>query len=186
MGGYIVAIVILLGVIIFCIRMAIITSKLQKQRKLSMNNKLNDLGAYLKGTYKHIAGLSLPENTFCNVYVCDDKVVIEGNGVTFNLPKEKITDVCIKTEKEIQQQYVSSIGGAVAGGVLFGPLGAIVGGRVKKKKDKKTTQFLIYTYAKDTTIDYISFEIVEIGFNAIKFVEDFRKNNVANKKEVNL
>jgi hypothetical protein len=186
MIGLIIVFVVCLVLFVFSVRMAIITSKAKKQRKINTNNKMAELGAYLKGTYKHIVGLSLPENIFCNVYLCNEKVVIEGNGVTFNLSKEKITDVCIKTETEIQQQYVSSIGGAVAGGVLFGPLGAIVGGRTKKKRDKKITQFLIYTYEKDNTIDYISFEIVELGFNALKFVEDFKKNNINNSKEINL
>lgn len=186
MIGLIIVFIACLVLFVFSVRMAIITSKAKKQIKLNTNNKMNELGAYLKGIYKHIAGLSLPENTFCDVYLCNEKVVIEGNGVTFNLPKEKIKDVCIKKETEIQQQYVSSIGGAVAGGVLFGPLGAIVGGRAKKKKDKKVTQFLIYTYEKDNTIDYISFEIIELGFNAIKFVEDFKKNGNSNKKEINL
>lgn len=45
--------------------------------------------------------------------------------------------MCIKTDKEIQQQYVSSVGGAVGGAVLFGPLGAITGGRAKKKTVKE-------------------------------------------------
>ncbi|MEH2944892.1 hypothetical protein VSQ32_19130 [Lachnospiraceae bacterium KK002] len=57
--------------------------------------------------------------------------------MNFELEKSKITDMCIKTDKEIQQQYVSSVGGAVGGAVLFGPLGAITGGRAKKKTVKE-------------------------------------------------
>ena len=38
------------------------------------------------------------------------------------------------TNEQISKQAVSSAGGAVAGAVLFGPLGAIIGGRAKGVK----------------------------------------------------
>ena len=54
---------------------------------------------------------------------------------------------------------VSSAGGALAGGMLFGPLGAIVAGRTKVKKNRAVTNYLIFTYLADEGISYISFEL---------------------------
>ena len=56
--------------------------------------------------------------------------------MTFKLLKEKITDVTMTNDIEIQKNNVSSIGGAVSGAILFGALGAIIGGRAKNKKVK--------------------------------------------------
>ncbi len=56
--------------------------------------------------------------------MADDRYIFTSGTMNFELEKSKITDMCIKTDKEIQQQYVSSVGGAVGGAVLFGPLGA--------------------------------------------------------------
>lgn len=69
--------------------------------------------------------------------MADDRYIFTSGTMNFELEKSKITDMCIKTDKEIQQQYVSSVGGAVGGAVLFGPLGAITGGRAKKKTVKE-------------------------------------------------
>ena len=85
--------------------------------------RINDLGASLCIYAKHMAGLPLAEGTPCHVYLCDDKVIFERNETKYNLLTEKISDIIIKTDKEIQKSYVSSIGGAVGGAVLFGPLG---------------------------------------------------------------
>lgn len=52
---------------------------------------------------------------------------------SFSLPVEKLIDVSVMTNREIQKQYVSSVGGAVAGAMLFGSVGAILGGSAVSK-----------------------------------------------------
>ncbi len=108
---------------------------------------------------KHQSGLPLAQDLECNIEYGKDKFIFTASGNIFNLGFEKITDICIKTDEEIQKQYVSSVAGAVAGGLVFGTLGAIVGGRVREKKIKTASYFLIFTYKKNTGIDYISFEL---------------------------
>ncbi|MFA9376226.1 MAG: hypothetical protein ACERKZ_05655 [Lachnotalea sp.] len=106
------------------------------------------------------AGLPLPEATLCQVYYCDDRIEIDGNGINFILPFDKIQDISIKTNLEITKNYVSSAGGAVAGAVLFGAVGAVIGGRVKTKTDKNITSYLIITYMDDTNeVKYIGFDV---------------------------
>lgn len=182
---YIITIVILLCFAIFCFRMAIVTSKIKKQGKQTRQNKIRELNSKLDGEFFHTIGLSLPEKTYCHVYLCNDKVVIEGNGIAFNLLNDKIIDVSLKTNREIEKVYVSSAGGAVGGALLFGPLGAFVGGRVKEKRNTKTTTYLIFTYDKDGNPDYIAFNVGLNSIKAIKFVDNFRNNNGI-KKEITL
>ncbi|MCI6691531.1 MAG: hypothetical protein MR510_03430 [Clostridium sp.] len=124
----------------------------------------------------HQAGLPLAEGINCIIGYEEDKFRFNGGGNDFNLAFNKITDVCIKTSEEIHKQYVSSIGGAFAGNMLFGPLGAIVGGRVKEKKSTTLTEYLIFTYLKDEKVDYISFDVTSNWFKAQTLVDKFNKN----------
>ena len=58
------------------------------------------------------------------------------------------------------KQYISSIGGGIAGAMIAGPLGAIIGGRIKKKDIKKTRYFFNIIYQTDE-IKCVSLEIQE-------------------------
>lgn len=118
-------------------------------------------------TALHQTGLPLAQGAECEIGFEEDAFRFYGGGTDFYLAFEKITDICIKTETEIQKQYVSSIGGAVAGAVIFGQLGAIIGGRVKEKESTTISEYLIFTYIREGQIDYVSFEltndIVKVG-----------------------
>jgi len=110
--------------------------------------------------------------------------IIQGDTVTMTLTDEELVITngiitrCIKHEDvlgaktiddvNVQQQYVSSIGGAVLGGALFGVAGAAVGGRAKKKEIKSVDTWLIITYKEDEqpkniavlTTDLLYFHII--------------------------
>lgn len=117
------------------------------------------IGADLCIKAKHMAGLPIAEGAEIFVYRCKDKVVFERNQDTIELTVNKVRDILIKTDVEIQKSYVSSAGGAVGGYVLFGPLGAMIGGRTKEKKSTNIEKYLIFAYEKDGEIDYISMEV---------------------------
>lgn len=127
--------------------------------------------ACVEGT--HMAGLPVPEGAEFYIYLGKDDILFERNESEYHLLFEKITDITIKTDVEIQNAYVSSIAGAVGGAVLFGPLGAMVGGRVQKKTDQRTNYYLIFAYIKESETEFISFEIRD-ELNAKKFTEFFR------------
>ena len=83
----------------------------------------------------------------------------------------------LSTSTEIESAYISSVGGAVAGAALFGPLGALVGGRTKEKKVKKVEHYMIFTYLKDGRIDYISVKVQENHVTkAAKLVDQYRSH----------
>lgn len=132
-----------------------------KEEKLKAKEDKESLKEYHKSHFRvqHVAGLPMPQGFGCSIAFEEDKITIDGGGNTYRVDSYKITSVDTKSDFEIQKQYVSSAGGAVGGALLFGPLGAIVGGRAKEKKTTVSSHYLIITYKKDQQIDYISFEI---------------------------
>ncbi len=129
-------------------------------------------------TAKHEDGLPLAEGVSCTISYENETFVFTGGGNEFRLQLDNITDICIKTEVEIQRAYVSSIGGAVLGAELFGSLGAMIGGRVKERKITETSYFLIYTYLKDEGIKYISFEMPKVPKVVKQWISALKKQPI--------
>lgn len=172
-----IVIAILVLVVVFCIRMAIKTSKAKKANKAAQTNDLKSKNADMMITITHFYGLPVHEGAPTKVYWSTDKVIFEANGASFNLDMSKITDVSLKTNVEIQKQYVSSAGGAVAGGMMFGPIGAMIGGRAKEKQSKEITRYIIFTYADANEMKYIALsygDYFPLTNQVQKFVDAFK------------
>ena len=182
--GFIIIILILVLFCVFCFYMAIKTSKARKKGKQNRKQNLIDRNADFSAKLKHFYGLPISEGAMVDCYWCTDKIIFEGSGLSFNLSFEKLTDVSMKTDVEIQKQYVSSAGGAVAGAVMFGALGALIGGRTKEKTSKQVNQYLIFTYLNDEEVKYIAFDVYSnIG---IKFINAYQILNKSNNKSFDL
>ncbi|MBE6021693.1 MAG: hypothetical protein E7231_00505 [Cellulosilyticum sp.] len=123
---------------------------------------------------KHEVGLPIPAKSLCKITFKDCDITITSGNHKFNLSHDKITDISSTTDKEIQEHYVSSVGGAVGGAILFGPLGAIVGGRSKKKKSSKLINYFTISYKDEDELKYISFEYTP-SFNSISVIKEFNK-----------
>lgn len=152
---------------VLCLR----STKKEKEQKIEKAKK--KYSEDFSVNCKHVNGLPIAENAMCKVTSKTDRYEIESSGATFTIDKKKVTDVCMKTDVDIQKQYVSSVGGAVAGAVLFGPLGAIIGGRAKEKKTKEIHNYLIFTYNSDGEVKYVGFDVTTMPF-ANKFVAEWR------------
>ncbi len=74
-----------------------------------------------------------------------------GVGDQYNIPLQSIKNIKISTEKEVTEKERSVIGRAAVGGLLLGPVGAIVGGLSGAKNKKNTTQneFLVVDFIDD-------------------------------------
>lgn len=172
--------------IIFCVRMFVVTSKAKKEGKKKMKN-LKNQGLSVYAAFHHVNGLPLAENLLCEVFLYPDRIEFKAGTTNIKLAREKITDMCLKFDTEIQNQAVSSIGGAIAGGVMFGTLGAIIGGRAKNKKVKTTTQYLIITYTGEQgELKYIGFDIKNNPPSAAKLVKEFRELNTNSGVQIEL
>jgi|GEM_PF-4847609 hypothetical protein len=109
---------------------------------------------------KHIHGLPIANGASTTICEFDEKFEFKNGGNTFTIAKDKITDISRITDTEIQQQSVSSVGGAVMGGAIFGVLGAAIGGRTKNIKTTTHTIFLVFTYRnKNGEVSYLCFEV---------------------------
>jgi len=158
------------------------SSKKRKRQK----QELISSGATLYVELPHTAGLPIAENVLCKIYSLPDRIEIKGGGTQFTLSKSKLTDVSIITDKEIQKQVVSSVGGAVAGGLLFGPVGAIIGGRAKTRTATHVRYYLIFSYEKDGSVDYITFEATQSLSKASKFAREFHTGGSGTGKKIEL
>lgn len=158
-----------------------------RKNKKRVLNELKAQGLLQEIVAKHTYGLPVAEGLFCTIQAYTDHFDFYFGNVHISLANEKIIDVCTKSETEIQQQYVSSVGGAVGGAVLFGPLGAMIGGRAKKKTDTTTTYYMIITYKNaENNIAYIGFDISNCILPAHKLIDAFEKNNTKGSAHIEL
>jgi len=158
----------------------------RKYKKIKeIKSKLNPEQEGVFGKFKHTIGLNLPENTMCILHLYLQGITINANGVTFNIPRDRILNISVKTDEEIQKQLVSNAGGAIAGGIMFGPLGAMIGGRPKEKKIITHKQYLIFIYEKDGKPEYIAFDTTN-NTDYIKFNTYFQDYMHKDNMQVNL
>ena len=177
-GAIILVIFLVIILIALIISIPVIIIKNAKRKK---NNKkhLKETGCIAEVTMKHFNGLSIPEGSPCTFQAYKDCYRTIANGAEFKLDRAKVIDVCIKTDVEIQKQQVSSVGGAVGGAVLFGPVGAMIGGRAKTKETRTTITYLIVTYMNDNKMKYIAYELYLVNADIRKIVDDFKATKPA-------
>jgi len=139
-----------------------------------------------------IAGLdNIPKGMLTRLTLKDEGLLIKqnyfGKGEAF-LNYSQITNVGKITEKEIYEKDKSVLGRAVAGGLVLGPLGAIVGGvsGVGKKEKKKLNIYYIINYksSQDGEIKALSFSLGG-AYQLNKFTEELKKK-AGIKDQINL
>lgn len=99
---------------------------------------------------------NLPVNNMYKLSLDNDCVLIKNLLGKFSIPYEQITDVYYGLQSEIVEKSKSVIGRAVAGGILFGGVGAVVGavsGVGNKSKTVKKFVFII-SYDEDKFITF--------------------------------
>lgn len=95
-----------------------------------------------------------------------------------HLKYEQIVAANVVSEKEIIEKSKNTVGRAIAGGVILGPLGAIIGGisGIGNKQVSNKHYFLVINYkSKDDELKVISFEIVGASLHWSSFVDELRK-----------
>lgn len=178
-------VIVLLLFIIFCLFMVYYTSHKKSQAKKQLSNLKDEKNASIVITLLHFYGLPIAENIPVQIFSTPNDYEFSGANTSFKLDKNKVTDVTITTDVEIQKNNVSSIGGAVGGAILFGPIGAMIGGRSKEKTSKIVNSYLIFTFLDNNEIKYIAFNCTN-NFQASKFVKEFKQNHTNEKTIINL
>lgn len=111
---------------------------------------------------KHISGLPIAEGVPIKITANKERLLFVHNSQEISLTAEKIIDISIKTDTEIQSSYVSSIGNALLGARLFGTAGAIIGGQAREKRTTIDTHYLVVAYIKNSEQVYLSFQIEDL------------------------
>lgn len=98
-----------------------------------------------------------------------------GQKTDVNLRFEQITGFDVVKDKDIIEKSKSVAGRAVLGGVLLGPLGAIVGGMtgIGNKQKSVSHNYMVINYKSlEEEIKVIIFEVVGINSNLVNFIEE--------------
>jgi len=118
--------------------------------------------------------MNLPQGSVCKAAYNKDGITFTASGQEFTLDSAKMLDVSVMTAKQIQQQYVSSAGGAIAGALLLGPLGAVLGGSVSKRKITSKSRYLVISYLSGEEVKYIVFDVTTDAFTGNHIASVFR------------
>lgn len=166
-------------IVILCVLFGLLVFLTTHKGKSKLAKKAikNAKGAVITGTFPHTAGLPIPEKTMITIVSDDESISFFTKKASYKLLKSRITDISIVTNRDIQQQYVSSVSGAIGGALIFGAVGALIGGRTKKKEITTIRKYLIFSYMKNNDMNYIGFDITQYPASANKFVRDFKKHN---------
>ena len=128
------------------------------------------------GTFLAVSGLDLPVGTRCRLAYEEDCLRVTALGHDFTLAHEKVRAAQILTQKDMQRQYVSSAGAAVAGGMLLCPLGAAVGGAVRRRTVRRRDRFLVLGYGDaGGPTRFLIFQITQWGSRGREFVSAYKK-----------
>lgn len=101
---------------------------------------------------------------------------IDKNKPLIHLKLDKITKAECISEKEIIEKSKSVGGRAIVGGVLLGPVGAIVGGMsgIGNKNKSKYMNFIVINYTSNGEEKALSFEIVGSSLGWDKVLKEIK------------
>lgn len=95
----------------------------------------------------HMYGVPyLKQYTLANLFLTEDKLIIEADKKTFELSYDQLVAAEALRKTELLKKDKSVIARGVVGGVLLGPIGAIIGGMSGIGKKKIKGDFLVLNY----------------------------------------
>jgi hypothetical protein len=140
-GGYFLDPAIIVFLVIFSLGLV----GLYFSRKTA--SKAKKLGAKKHTIAIHMHGISwLPQHSLASMYFTDEKMIIESKKMTFELNYDQVTAAEGVTKTDLLTKDKSVIGRGIAGGLILGPVGAIVGGMSGVGQKKIKGDFLIINY----------------------------------------
>lgn len=178
---------VIIGLLVFFVLTFGITFWVMKRTLIREGKERFGEDEYLfTGTFPIVEGLPLPEGAKCSVHCLKSRIVIEANGQEFSLPVERLVDVDEMSKTQIQKQYVSDAGGAVAGAMVFGAIGAASWGKPELKTIRNTSSFLVFTYmdADGEQTKYIVFDSTKKSTS--NFTEHFEYLKQREKTRIDL
>lgn len=161
--------------------------KKKKLAKIAELERIRDLKQKYKckksNSFEHLYGLNIPQGAMCDVWICSKRLVMY-YGTPIILSYGKIIKVEMLDQTQFKKHYVDNTTGAIAGGMAFGTIGALLGGGTKAITDVDKKYILSITYDSDNSIKYILFDVTSNKYVAKEFVDDinFRKMKILEKR----
>jgi len=119
-----------------------------------------------KVVLKHTDGLKSYGDAMVNLEINDDKQCIIITPKVYKIPPvslkyENILNIASVSEKDIIEKNKSTVGRAIVGGVVLGPLGAIVGGMsgIGTNKGNQVNYYTVINYQVDGEVKVLSFKV---------------------------
>lgn len=133
--------------ILFCFRMAVVTSKYQKMvRQQRQKDKAEGVSRYRD--IIHIGGLNVPENCKCSAVLRPEGLTVQCGGNEFFLRLDKIKNVDYQLDIDEKQFLKSSMLKGMAGAAAFGVSGAVIGSALNTKTKREVKCYAIISYGE--------------------------------------
>ncbi|QUH20225.1 hypothetical protein [Alkaliphilus sp. B6464] len=147
----------LLMLVMLCLGMGIIFLFINKSKnEQRVKNEKLEQGIYGDIRSIHLHGLKYPSNVVFNVKLYNDYLLFTYENEQIKLDLRKIKSASIENVKEINESKGFSVGNATLGGILFGQLGAIIGG-FSGSQNLKFKILIINYIDSENNLKHISF-----------------------------
>lgn len=128
------------------------------------------------GRVSETTGVSvIPHGILLTVSLNNDSITIENSDISFTLERSQVANSGFFTEQDIIAKNKNVVGRSIAGGLLFGGMGAVIGGLSGVGSKNKTLhrKFVFITYQSSDKSDCgIVFEVEDYELrSALKFIE---------------
>lgn len=169
-----------IGIVVFALLIIAVVAANKKNKEAAAKG----ITSFSPGVVLH--GIPhIPPKTEVEVSVSSDKITFKTKDLTFDLSLEQVKAATALKTTDILTKEKSVIGRGIVGGVLLGPLGAIVGGMSGIGKKQLKGAFLVINYQpKDSEEIEVIIVNLYLLLNAKHIADDITKKLV-NQKAVN-
>lgn len=160
------------------------TKEKETEKRLYYSKQYQEISSSL--SWVHLYGLPVSELAVCDVWECKNCLVFYC-GHPYVLNYSKIINAEYMSQTEVTKHYYDDATGAIAGGLMFGPIGALIGGGTEVDEETKYRYFVRITYKSENGTNDVLFNVTDAQYSAKNFVRTIKKHiNYSDRSAVDL